>query len=640
MDYFLQIVYDEKNTAKGGKTMKLRAPAIPLITVDPYFSVWSYDNINEVIPFHWTAKPNTILGVVSIDGIDYRFWGVSEDPALEQVGLTIDALSTTVLFQNDAIRVKAVFTSPLLIEDLYYASRPVSYLSVQYESLDGAQHQVSAKITVSEELVLNEKKQSPVEISSVHIPGGCSIRMGNQNQEPLNRAGDNIRIDWGYFYLSAKWGGSTGYTKLEDMDAICVETPLSPSGLFAFAYDDIHSISYFGDHLNAYWKKDGKDILGAISEALQEYDSLKAKCDDFSARLYQEAVEKGNEQYAELVTLAYRQVMAAHKLVVDTEGNNLYISKECFSNGCAATVDVTYPSAPMYLRYNPELLKAMLRPVLRYAESDAWEYDFAPHDVGKYPILNGQAYFKNARERQMPIEECGNMLILMSAICDAENDASFAQRHLGLLNMWVKYLIEYGEDPGNQFCTDDFAGHLAHNCNLSIKAIMGIAGYSRILSRIGNETEAAQMLQTAQHYAQSFLTRAVNSDGSYRLAYDQEGSFSLKYNAVWDKLWNTNLFPSGFYESEMQCYRKKALPCGVPLDNRESYTKSDWLHWVACMGSNEDFVFLTQGLWNAFHCTDRRVPMIDWYRAENGQFMMFQNRTVQGGLYMRYLFQS
>ena len=618
--------------------MKLRAPAIPLITIDPYFSVWSYDDINQVVPFHWTAKPNTILGTVNVDGTEYRFWGVSDAPVIPQTGIQIDALSTTVTFQNEAIRLTAVFTSPLLIEDLYYTSRPVSYLSLQYESLDGKEHQVSARITASEELVLNEKAQSPVEASSVHIPGGCGIRMGNTQQAILNRPGDNIRIDWGYLYLSAKWGGSIGSAKLDDMDAIYVETSLAPNALFAFAYDDIHSISYFGDNLNAYWKKDGKTIISAISEALQEYDILKAKCDEFSARLYQEAAEKGNEQYAELVALAYRQVMAAHKLVVDTNGNNLYISKECFSNGCAATVDVTYPSAPMYLRYNPELLKAMLRPIYHFARSDAWEYDFAPHDVGKYPILNGQAYFKNARERQMPIEECGNMLILMSAICDAENNTDFAVSQLELLEMWVKYLIEYGEDPGNQFCTDDFAGHMAHNCNLSIKAIMGIAGYSRILARLGKTEEAEKMMRTAKAYAESFLKRAANPDGSYRLAFDMENSFSLKYNAVWDKLWNTNLFPQSFYDGEMLCYRQKALPCGVPLDNRETYTKSDWLHWVACMGSKADFDFLTEGLWNAFHQTDRRVPMIDWYRAENGKFMMFQNRTVQGGLFMRYLF--
>ena len=54
--------------------MKLRAPMIPLITIDPYFSVWSRD---EIIHFnfteHWTNKPNNIIGTVFVDGKEYSY---------------------------------------------------------------------------------------------------------------------------------------------------------------------------------------------------------------------------------------------------------------------------------------------------------------------------------------------------------------------------------------------------------------------------------------------------------------------------------------------------------------------------------------------------------------------------------------
>lgn len=131
-------------------------------------------------------------------------------------------------------------------------------------------------------------------------------------------------------------------------------------------------------------KKDGGTIEDAITQALNEYDSLYEKCEQFSLKLYQEAVEAGNEKYAELVSLAYRQAIAAHKICIDSDGEVLFISKENFSNGCAATVDVTYPSIPQFLIYNPELVKGMLRPIFNYASRDIWHYDFAPHDAGTY----------------------------------------------------------------------------------------------------------------------------------------------------------------------------------------------------------------------------------------------------------------
>ncbi len=619
--------------------MKMRIPSIPLITVDPYFSVWSHDEVNQTVPYHWTGSPNTMLGTVTVDGTAYRFLGVQNDIlAIPQTDIRIDALTTEITYANEKIKLTARFTSPLLVRELYYASRPVSYLHLSWEALDGKDHQVSAKVICSEELYLNKRMQGPCVSKNVEIPGAVCIRCGNQFQYPLHQAGDNICIDWGYLYLAVRGEGTVGGGKAGGIYGITAETALAPDALFAFAYDDIHSLVYFEQNLDAYWKKGGKTIEAALEEALEEYEDLKETCDTFAAVIRQEALAKGSEEYADLLALAYRQVMAAHKLVVDTEGNNLFVSKECFSNGCAATVDVTYPSAPMFLKYNPELLKGMLRPVCRYARSEDWKFDFAPHDVGTYPILNGQTYCENRLDGQMPIEECGNMIILMAAISEAEGNCEFASGYMDLLELWKKYLVEFGEDPGNQLCTDDFAGHLAHNVNLSIKAIMGIAGYAKILEGLGRTEEAAEHMALAQKYAQSVCARSANADGSYRLAFDQDGTFSLKYNAVWDKLWNTQLFPDEFYAGEMKRYHAEALECGIPLDSRKTYTKSDWIHWICCMGSAEDFRAFTKLLWNAYDRMDNRVPMCDWYFADTGAYRGFQHRSVQGGLFMRFLF--
>ena len=627
--------------------MKMRPPCTPIITVDPYFSVWSERDILQNTT-HWTGLPATIRGTVTVDGLPWHFLGLGGEGENMTVESTqIDAFSTTFIYKNDAIRLTVRFTSPMLPDDLYYASRPVTYCHATWEALDGKEHTVSVGFSFSEELVLNEKREGRAVPSAVSIPGVTAIRMGNAEQNTLSRSGDLISIDWGYLYLAVAGAGRAEETKLADMAAISISADLQNEALFLFAYDDIDSIRYFGKNLKAFWRKDGKTIETAIAEAAGEYDAVLARCKAFSHKLMGDAREKGSEKYAELLLLSLRQIMAGHKLVVDGNGDVLYISKECGSNGCGATVDITYPSSPMFLRYNTELLKGMIRPVMRYAASEEWKFDYAPHDVGQYPLLNGQAYGVTRKDGkveiseywQMPVEECGNMIILFAAICDADDSGDFALPYMDTIEKWSKYLTQYGEDPGNQLCTDDFAGHLAHNVNLSIKAIMGIAGYSRILSRLDRDEEAAELMAIAKTYAVSAVERAKNEDGSYRLAYDQPGTFSLKYNAVWDLLWNTNLFPAEFFTGEITRYKKELLPCGVPLDSREKYTKSDWTAWVACFAQNqEDFDAIVDPMWQAYNATPSRVPMSDWYYCDDGRFREFRHRTVQGGLFMKLLF--
>lgn len=618
--------------------MKMRMPAVPLITVDPYFSVWSHGKINTHYPMHWTGSRNAILGLVIVDGEEYRFLGDKYGKEIPQTLIDADAFSTVAVFSNEVIELTAKFTTPILADDLYYASRPVTYLKLSYRSTDGKRHDVKVQITVSEDLVSDKPGNDRVLYESVDCKDLTCIKFGKESQTVLNKSGDNVRINWGYFYLATDGVVKFGDRIISDLYAVSMETPLNDEKLFVFAYDDIDSIVYFEKPLKAYWKKGGKSITDAIVEGFYEYGTLLKRCEDFSNKLKNNAVKVGGEKYAELLLLAYRQVMAGHKLVVDENGENLYISKECSSNGCAATVDVTYPSAPMYLYYNTELLKGMLRPVLRFAQSEKWSYDFAPHDVGIYPVLNGQVYGLKSASGQMPVEECGNVLILFAAVCQKEKNAEFAKEYLHLLKIWNEYLVKYGEDPENQLCTDDFAGHLSHNCNLSIKAIMGIYGYAIILEMSGKEDEAKYCKKIAHNYAESFCRRAENQDGSYRLAFDIPDSFSLKYNAVWDLLWKTGLFPEKFYKGEMKRYLKEALTYGVPLDSREKYTKSDWLLWVACMGEDSEFQCIVDLLWAAYNTTHKNCPMTDWFYADTADWIMFQNRTVQGGLFLKLLF--
>lgn len=631
--------------------MKLRAPAYPLISVDPYFNVWCMGNrLNADNTRHWTGKPCSLTGIANVDGTDYCFIGnanLLKLPELRQTGIELDTFSTVYTFASAGIRLTAEFTSPLLPDDNELLSRPVSYLNIVVSSADGKEHTVLIKIHASEEFCLDRRGQMPVSTRVVNAADGiATIGIGSLGQPVLGRSGDDVRIDWGYFYLSAD-GDSRVYECRED-SMVCVgsesrlNTSANTSVLITFAYDDIDSIQYFHEPLKAYWKKDGQTIFEAIACAYRDYDGIIARCQQFGGQLNRDAEAAGGEEYAELLTLALRQVLAAHKLVVDSNGEILYISKECFSNGCAATVDVSYPSIPLFLLYNPELIKGMMRPIFRYAAGGVWPYDFAPHDCGTYPLLNGQVYSNGTDiAYQMPVEECGNMLLMAAAIASVEKNASFAARYRPLLGKWAEYLLRNGLNPENQLCTDDFAGHLAHNCNLSLKAITALCGYAHVCRMLGDPASAERYLSAARSMAGEWVKQAANGDGSYRLAFDRPGTFSMKYNMVWDKLFGLNLFPATVRASEVHSYFAHLNPYGLPLDNRADYTKSDWLVWTATLAdSKEQFQKLVHPLWLAYHLSPSRVPMTDWYSTVTSMQCGFQNRTVQGGLFIKVLEQK
>ncbi len=640
--------------------MRLRPPCTPLITVDPYFSIWSsVDVLTETDTVHWTDVTRAFRAYAEIDGTLYRFMGADESvPAMEQTDRDFDAFSTTYKFKAAGVELIATFTSPILPNDLELLTRPVSYLEVSVKGIDGKVHNVKVTVKVCEDICLNEKGQYPVVCETLSVDGCMTAKMGSSVQNVLGRAGDNVRIDWGYFYLTGDTASTVSFEKVGEDNYACLQSDVLKANkpfLVTFAYDDVYSINYYGTFLRSYWNRDGKTIDQAIAEARADYKKTAKRCREFSDKLYADATKAGGEKYAELLLLATRQTLAAHKLAVDTNGDLIYISKECFSNGCAATVDVTYPSIPIFLLYNPELIKGMLRPIYRYADSGDWKYEFAPHDAGRFPIITGQIYntekptYTGTEREQMPVEECGNMLIIEAAIAVATKDTSFAKEHMHYLERWVQYLIENGEDPGEQLCTDDFAGRLSHNCNLTLKAIMGVTCMGMLYKMMGKKREGEKYIRTARKFALSWAERAANGDGSYRLTFDTPGSYSMKYNIVWDKLFGTNVMPKSVLASEFASYKKRMHPYGMPLDSRKPYTKSDWIVWTGTLAEEkEDFEDFVAPLWLAYHLTPSRVPMADWYwtvtsmhalywSVINQKEISFRNRTVQGGLFMKLL---
>jgi hypothetical protein len=654
---------------------QLAPPATPLVACDPYFSIWSpADKLTDADTVHWTGRPHRLTSMVRIDSKTYRVMGASPAsvPALEQTDLRVLPTSTYYRFGGAGVELTLVFTTPALPDDLDVLSRPVTYVTWGVKATDGKTHDVAVYFDAAAELTVNDPAQHVVWAEEKHGPL-LALKLGSRDQPVLAKKGDDLRIDWGYLYVAADAGrvsqrtlaaaaecraafASRGTLPETDARQSRAANDSSPVAAMTFslrrvgaqgdaemlflAYDDLYSIQYLKKNLRPYWRRTGWEAADLLQAAANDYATLLNRCAAFDAELMADLTRAGGEQYAKLCALAYRQCFAAGKFVADDNGQPLQFCKENHSNGCIGTSDVFYPMAPQFLLFGPTLAKSFLVPFMNYAASARWKFPFAPHDLGTYPHANGQVYGDGERgvNNQMPVEESGNLLCLFGAVAQLEGNANFAGLYWQQLQQWAEYLKEKGFDPENQLCTDDFAGHLAHNVNLSAKAICGLGAFAKLCDLRGDRARADEYSQLARGFAQRWVKEA-DDGGKFRLAFDRPGTWSQKYNLIWDRILGLNLFPRDVARKEMDFYRKMQNPYGLPLDNRQTYTKLDWITWTATLTQNRaDFEALIAPIFRFMNETPDRAPLTDWYQTKTARKVGFTGRPVIGGVFAQMLY--
>ena len=663
----------------------VRPPAIPLAVKSPYLNTWlAADNTSGTWPTFWTGRITAMLGLIRVDGESYLFIGSEPAlpstlpyalPTMREISVEITATKSTFVLQNAGVELTLTFFSPIEPGDLTRQSRPLSYISSSVRSLDGANHAVSVYLDISGEWASADSNNTIAWNADQYAAGSSnvvSLNYGRSAPQVLTENGDTA--EWGTITWSSQNTASLTWQISQDSATraqFITNGKLTNTAdtnqprrindnwpVFGFANDfgtvgrkstsDFvisighvrePAVSYLGTNLEPLWKNYYADWHAMVGAFHNDYRAALQRGAQLDAKIRWDATKAGGPKYAAVAALALRQAYAGTELVLSPDGKPWAFLKEISSDGNVSTIDVTYPCMPVFVYLDPNYLSLILAPILDYVENNPYPKTFAPHDLGShYPVADG--HLNGQGEEDMPVEETANMILMAGAYLSrvpSSQRKTYASTHYKILKQWADYLVENALDPGNQNQTDDFTGFIAHSVNLALKGILAIGAMGQIAGYAGNTADAKSYAATAKSYIGQWVTMGTDSSGKHmKLAYDQEGTWSLKYNGYPDRLLKLGLIPASVAQTEAAWYITRVNTYGIPLDIRHTYTKDDWEMWTAAWLKQYPEVgqALIEGVWSTANSAGKRVPMSDWTdtvvpNPPGG----FQARPVVGGFF-------
>ncbi|KAH8892980.1 DUF1793-domain-containing protein [Thozetella sp. PMI_491] len=658
----------------AGTFSPLRPPAIPLAVSSPYLNTWLRgDNLPGNWPTFWTGAVTGWQGFVSVDGTSYNWMGGAPGPALvTQTSFEYTATRSIFKFNvANKVEMTATFLSPVYPDDLVKKSLQASYVEVSVVTTDGGSHNVSVYMDVTgeflegdrslplwwdtgvwngvhyhrirpgNEVILQEKSEQPNWGTVFFGTGdgqGMSYQIGADTvvrNQFVNSLTLSNTVDTNFRAVNNNWPTFAFAHNLGNVNSKAVST------LFALTVCQIPVIKFLGassdaQTLNAPWFSKWNDGIYSTADWVNGYAAEAAYSTTIDNKVRSDSVAVGGNDYAAITTLAVRQAWAGLQPARGATQDYLFL-KEISSNSDIETVDVIFPAFPMLAYFNVTNVKLLLDPLYENQENGHYPKTSAIHDLGTFPNAVG---YPTGNDEPMPVEECGNMLIMTLSYAEKSGDIAYLNKHYNILQQWTHYLIDLSLIPEEQLSTDDFAGRLVNQTNLALKGIIGIAAMGRVNQLTGR---ADNYTSIAQSYIEQWYGLGVNTAASpphTTLQYGNGDSWGLLYNLYADKLLNLNLVKSSIYDQQSNFYASKmnSYTYGVPLDTRHTYTKLDWEAWAAAIASPSVRASFYSKMTNWLGSTGSREPMTDWYETTNGNTAGgFRARPVVGGLFAQLI---
>ncbi|KAI1193621.1 DUF1793-domain-containing protein [Nemania serpens] len=674
----------------------LTPPVLPLIVRNPYLSIWlprARDAPWENWPMFWRGETFgfAIMASVPHSQTVYPLLGRPQDflnpysssynISLPQYdGATFDASTTNLTYtiQGSDIKITLSFLSPITPTSTLRQALPASYLTCFVEGSTD----VSLYIDVNGEWVSGNRgskiqwefEEPSARQSETRLK---TWRIARAQEQLFTEVAD--RAEWGTLHVSAPsnvqyQSGESRRTrqlfaesgslrnKVDDSyRGIFEEEPIfafsktfklsknstsSPhvhhdNVVFTFALTQDPVVQFASARgmtlMRPLWASHFFTAKDMVQYHYDDYETAVYLARNYSDQLARDAYASGSRDYQDIAALSARQVLGATQFSGTPDSPILFL-KEISSNGNFQTVDVIFPAFPFFLYTNPQWLAYLLEPLLEHQLSGQYPNDYSMHDLGAhFPNATGHS---DGNDEYMPVEECGNMLIMGLALANAIRDnaqptfalsplpwtrplgprpeksplsvdtygmdtthngleitgekaaTKWLRRSYKLWTKWTGYLVRESLIPANQLCTDDFAGWLANQTNLALKGIVGIKAMSGIAELVGEDSDAEYYSSIASEYIDQWQEFGLSRDKTHaKVAYSWYGSWTTLYNIFADALLCFHLPDEGSAtDGQSRFWSSRQTPISDEIKDKPKSRKfipdkiyqmqSDWYHNV------------------------------------------------------------
>ena len=340
--------------------------------------------------------------------IENKTYSEADMALLKQID--VQATQTHYVFQCGDVELQIDFVSPSLSEKWNMTGWPVGFLSYQVHAEDKKEHTVEILFDVDMEWMFGRRKIDSWVEQEWRFVKSDSLNLG------MTADGTSFSCDDSHVVLSQK---------------LCAEN--GNKGILLIGYGEGQRIHYVGELLQPLGNDNGKGEVKELMKAVgNRYQKLKEECNKLDNLWNNKAFQVGDKTFAEQILPSYRNFISSHRFVLSSDNKSF-----CFGDTLGNVRDA-YRNFPALLFFNRvDWMKSLLNPIFEYCEDKHWKRKYPPYDIGLYPVASKQIKVDNCAE-----EAAANMLMMMVAIVEAEQDFSYAELHWSHLCLWANYLEE------------------------------------------------------------------------------------------------------------------------------------------------------------------------------------------------------